>query len=591
MFKTLVPYDQGQELALKNLWIVLQVTSNVVHDAFLILYSHLDNTEGGEKSIYQYCVENNKMFVYTELLDDGYAKELFEGSPKNAKHFDLKITRMLTESLIINKYEGGSMSRVIRIMKDFNYLRNELCHLELQSLRVRTFKMKLQGHWEALKILYKLVCELTGRTFSSHITKDLDYTMSSLLSSIDTKDSKCWNCTGRDEIRKGSRTRGTSQSSVDSGYFEPNQPTKHSAKAASGSPKHTNTKRIMKEKWVQTLPPRKLTMKNAYTQVEVNEKDISKIVGVPPKNETKSAMTQVEPSKDVHKNMNFTLNKSIPSTSSNLGEIRSHKRSMKGTPLYKDLNKTSTTGVLTGDHQNGAELPCIAKDSLKTHSNSSAGSEEKCFTHKRMNFPQHGTNSENTSTTPASGMGKSYNCASFKHSDMDAELLPNSTGSTSFTSRKVNRSNKCTFSEHDKDAELKEATTSDQHKCSCRDGSASHKDATDVHGILVNILQALYIYAVSCLIFCINVLVVCIYDLVDKVKRDCHIRWCKNSVRIIIDVKTGLYRVAHIVHVQGNRLVLMYHDNLPIRVIHMIHHDHHLPPNLPRPHRFGRKRR
>lgn len=561
MFKTLVPYNQGQELALKYLWIVLQVTSNVAHDVFLILYSHLDNTDGGEKSILQYCEENNKMFVYMELLEDGYAEKLFKGSPKNAKHFDLKMTRMLTESLIVNRFEGGSMLKVSRIMKDFNYLRNDLCHLELQSLRDKDFKNKLQEHWETLKMLYKSVCELTGRTFSSHITKDLDSTMSSLMSSVDTKDSKCRNCTGRDNIRKGSRTRGTSQSSVDSGYFEPNQPTKHSAKEASGSPKYTNTKRIMKEKWVQTLPPRKLTMKNAYTQVEINkdiglkvkEKDISWTVRVPPKNETVGTVTQAEPSKDIHKNMSFTLS-------------------------FKDLNKPSTSGgkEASADHSHKyrGELPCCAEDSLKTRSNNSEGREE-CFRRERMNFPHHSINSKDTSTTPASGTGKRSNCASFKHSDMD-----------------INRSNKCAFSEHGKDAEPKEATTSDQHKCTCKDGRASRKDATNVRETSTNILQMIFMCIVSFLCFCFNVLAVCTFDLVDKVKRECHLRRFKNSIRIIINAKTGLGQVAHVVHVEGNYLVLLY-PHPPVCVIPRMphdHHHHHHPPNFPRPNRFGRRR-
>lgn len=615
MFKTLTPYDQGQELALKYLWIVLQVTSNVVHDAFLILYSHLNNTDGGEKSIYQYCVENNRMPLYNDLLVDGYAEELFKGSPKNTKYFDLKVTRTLTESLIMSKFEGSSMSKVTKIMKDFTYLRNDLCHLELQSLGDREFKMKLQGQWETLKILYKLVCELTGRTFSSHVTNDLDSSMASLISSVNTKESKCKDCKGRDKISKGSRFRGTSQSSEDSGYFEPYQPTKHSAKEISGSCKITNTKRIMKEKWVQTLPPRNLAMKNAQTQVEMNkvnglkvrETDICKTVQVSPKKETVSTATQTEASTDIHKNVNFTLNKHIPSTSSNPEKKRSYK-SMKGTFLHKDVNKSSTSGVLTGgqeastDHSHSfhGELPCYAEDSFKTHGKGSAVREEECFRREGVNFPQHGTNSKeskDTSTKPASGMVKRSSRASFKHSNMDVEQLSNSPHSTSFTPRKHKRCNRCAFFEQGKDAELNEATTSDQG-----DGIASRENATGVLEIFVHILQMLFICIVSCVIFCINVLVVSMYDLVDKVKRECRLRLSKNSIRMIIDAKTGLGQVAHVVQVQTECLVLLFHHppihaipvmlhghRPPIRVIPMMPHDHHS--NLPRPPRFSRRPR
>ncbi|KAK4306514.1 hypothetical protein Pmani_021659 [Petrolisthes manimaculis] len=177
-------YDEGQMLAMKYLWVVLQVATTVAHNTFINLYSNLDNTDGGEKSIYQYCRENVQLSVYSELREEGYPKALFTVSPKNAQHFDLKVTHKLINKLIADKMPG-SLTDVLRIMKEFVYLRNELCHRALQSLTVNQYKMKLQGMWENLHTLYRSACELTNTEFPPHVTEELDTIQSSLLRGSD----------------------------------------------------------------------------------------------------------------------------------------------------------------------------------------------------------------------------------------------------------------------------------------------------------------------------------------------------------------------------------------------------------------------
>ncbi|KAK4290079.1 hypothetical protein Pmani_037007 [Petrolisthes manimaculis] len=281
MYKHLCYYDEGQELVMKYLWVVLQVATTVSHNTFINLYSNLDNTDGGEKSIYQYCKENVKLSVYSELREEGYLKEIFTVSPKHVQYFELKVTRKLIEKLIADKMPG-SLTDVLRIMKEFVYLRNDLCHLALQSLTVNQYKMKLQGMWENLHVMYRSACGLTNTEFPPHVTKELDTILSSLLkSSGKTKEGSKWKIDTKvkDNIKEGTHTRDTSQSSDDSGCYESannnnNNNNKCSRRENPAKEKWTrsqtknSTKLNVKDKSVQTKAETKRTSKNVGTQVE-----------------------------------------------------------------------------------------------------------------------------------------------------------------------------------------------------------------------------------------------------------------------------------------------------------------------------------
>ncbi|KAK3856800.1 hypothetical protein Pcinc_036904 [Petrolisthes cinctipes] len=255
------------------------VASSVGHNTFIILYSHLDNTDGGEKSIYQYCKENTKLSVYSELREEGYPKELFTVSPKNVQHFELKVTRKLIEKLVADKM-CGSLTDVLRIMKEFVNLRNDLCHLALQSLTVKEYKMKLQGMWENFHVMYRSACVLTKTEFPPHVTKELDTILSSLLKSLfKTKDGSKWKIDTKvkDNIKEDSHTRDTSQSSDDSGCYESAKSTNNNKWSSRENPAiekltRSQTKKSttlnVKEKSVQTKAESKRTSKNVSTQVE-----------------------------------------------------------------------------------------------------------------------------------------------------------------------------------------------------------------------------------------------------------------------------------------------------------------------------------
>ncbi|KAK3853417.1 hypothetical protein Pcinc_040042 [Petrolisthes cinctipes] len=606
-------YDQGQELALKYQWVVLQVASTVAHNTFINLYSHLDNTDGGEKSIYQYCTENAKLSVYSELREEGYPEEIFVVSPKNAQHFDLKATHKFTKNLIADKM-CGSLTDVLKIMKEFVYLRNDLCHLALQSLTEKDFKMKLHGMWENFHKLYRSACELTETEFSPHVIEELDTIQASLMSSVKIKDgNKCKrDIKVLDNINEGSRAKGTSQSLAEaSEYFESANPANNKwsgrENPAKGKLTRSQTKKStklnVKDKSIQTKAETKRKAKNASTQVEgLNE--VNGTEGITDNNNNNS-MTVPESTKNERTSVNIGIQVNLE------GEVKMLAANL----IYKSLCGPSTCAAATrrkdwsGDvyRDSGVkELPSWI------HSNGSPyGCDDEGYLRGRQpHFHQHDTNSkkekkeEEKSTRFAS---KIHSNESPKHSfggegylkGQEPHLYQYDTNSkeeksnTSFNSSEsnrvhffkdgVDRSEGSAFirgssdderhlrgqpvhfhqhhinSEKEEEKSIASFNASTQHThCTCSGNSVRCDDVGSEDGKLVIFLQYLIVTIVYMIIFCIQVVITCTYDLVVRVKTKFTLGQMVNTRRLIIDADTGNAQLARVMQAKGTCLELKF---------------------------------
>nr|XP_045617615.1 uncharacterized protein LOC123770049 [Procambarus clarkii] len=167
MHRKVPTYTEGQELALKYMWCITQLAAAAAHDVFVMVYSSLDDTNHGSKTIKDYCNQLGMFEVYTSLKQDGFPDNILKVSPNKALLYDLKITRKLMENLKADKVKDAVIKELLEVIKQLVFSRNALCHNQLQSLSIDDFRKNIVQLKAYLRTLYTLAGTISSNETST----------------------------------------------------------------------------------------------------------------------------------------------------------------------------------------------------------------------------------------------------------------------------------------------------------------------------------------------------------------------------------------------------------------------------------------
>ncbi|XP_066957720.1 uncharacterized protein [Macrobrachium rosenbergii] len=160
MYKSPPKFTTGQELATRYWWNITQLAAAASQDIFLIVYSSMDGTDNGTKSIATYCLENERRHVTKELIEEGYDKEKLTANPSEV-FFDLQLTRKVMDKVLVEDENRGILEKIRKKIRWLTYQRNEVCHEMLTSLELLNLKLKLGTLKGVLRQLYNLASQFS----------------------------------------------------------------------------------------------------------------------------------------------------------------------------------------------------------------------------------------------------------------------------------------------------------------------------------------------------------------------------------------------------------------------------------------------
>ncbi|XP_068244919.1 uncharacterized protein [Palaemon carinicauda] len=160
MYKRPPQFTTGQELATRYWWNITQLAAVASQDVFLIVYSSMDDTDEGTKSIHDYCLENGKYHMTKELLEEGYDKEKLTSNPCEV-FFDLQLTRKVMDKVLVEDENRDILEKIRKKIRWLTYQRNEVSHEMLTSLDLLNLKLKLGSLKGVIRQLYNLASQFS----------------------------------------------------------------------------------------------------------------------------------------------------------------------------------------------------------------------------------------------------------------------------------------------------------------------------------------------------------------------------------------------------------------------------------------------